>query len=137
MTASADGRLPCVIYLHCEWGVGWAGGGRWLRVLLSCGQACLTLLLPLGPRPAARFAAAPTGSDSQPRPASTHVRVPGGRRHLWPSPAGLQPPPASSCAHPCTPAGNSGSRRDAEEILFHLLPKGITIFAFDFAVSLR
>ena len=32
-------------------------------------------------------------------------------------------------------AGNSGSRRDAEEILYHLLPKGITVFAFDFAVS--
>jgi hypothetical protein len=34
-------------------------------------------------------------------------------------------------------AGNSGSRRDAEEILFHMLPKGITVFGFDFAVSLR
>ncbi|PRW33772.1 alpha beta-hydrolase [Chlorella sorokiniana] len=30
---------------------------------------------------------------------------------------------------------NSGSRRDAEEILYHLLPKGITVFAFDFAGS--
>ncbi|KAI3434931.1 hypothetical protein D9Q98_002985 [Chlorella vulgaris] len=30
---------------------------------------------------------------------------------------------------------NSGSRRDAEEILYHMLPKGITVFAFDFAGS--
>lgn len=30
---------------------------------------------------------------------------------------------------------NSGSRRDAEEVLYHLLPKGITVFAFDFAVG--
>jgi pimeloyl-ACP methyl ester carboxylesterase len=30
---------------------------------------------------------------------------------------------------------NSGSRRDAEEILFSLLPRGITVFAFDFAGS--
>lgn len=29
---------------------------------------------------------------------------------------------------------NSGSRRDAEEILYHLLPKSITVFALDFAV---
>lgn len=32
---------------------------------------------------------------------------------------------------------NSGSRRDAEEILYHLLPKSITVFALDFAVSCR
>lgn len=30
---------------------------------------------------------------------------------------------------------NSGSRRDADEILFSLLPRGITVFAFDFAGS--
>ncbi|KAL4425310.1 hypothetical protein ABPG75_009326 [Micractinium tetrahymenae] len=30
---------------------------------------------------------------------------------------------------------NSGSRRDAEEILYHLLPKGITVFALDFSGS--
>jgi len=30
---------------------------------------------------------------------------------------------------------NSGSRRDAEEILFTLLPKGITVFALDFSGS--
>ncbi|KAL4418794.1 hypothetical protein ABPG77_010203 [Micractinium sp. CCAP 211/92] len=30
---------------------------------------------------------------------------------------------------------NSGSRRDAEEILYHMLPKGITVFALDFAGS--
>lgn len=34
-------------------------------------------------------------------------------------------------------AGNSGSRRDAEEVLYHLLPKGMTVFAFDFAVRPR
>ena len=32
---------------------------------------------------------------------------------------------------------NSGSRRDAEEILFTLLPKGITVFALDFSGSGR
>ncbi len=30
---------------------------------------------------------------------------------------------------------NSGSRRDAEEAVFHLLPSGIGVLAFDFAVS--
>jgi len=30
---------------------------------------------------------------------------------------------------------NSGSRRDAEEALHHLLPCGIGVVAFDFAVS--
>lgn len=35
----------------------------------------------------------------------------------------------------CRCAGNSGSRRDAEEILYHMLPKGVTVFAFDFAVG--
>lgn len=30
---------------------------------------------------------------------------------------------------------NSGSRRDAQEVLFTLLPKGITVFAFDFSGS--
>ena len=30
---------------------------------------------------------------------------------------------------------NSGSRRDAEEILFHLLPHGITVFSLDFSGS--
>jgi hypothetical protein len=29
---------------------------------------------------------------------------------------------------------NSGSRRDAEEILYHCLPRGMTVMAFDFAV---
>ena len=29
---------------------------------------------------------------------------------------------------------NSGSRRDAEEAVYALLPSGITVFAFDFAV---
>lgn len=32
---------------------------------------------------------------------------------------------------------NSGSRRDAEEILYTLLPKGVTVFALDFAVSVQ
>ena len=30
---------------------------------------------------------------------------------------------------------NSGSRRDAEEVLYHLLPRGMTVFALDFAVG--
>ena len=54
---------------------------------------------------------------------------------LGPAAAPLRPwGPAATPLPPC-PAGNSGSRRDAEEILYHLLPKGITVFAFDFAVS--
>jgi hypothetical protein len=31
---------------------------------------------------------------------------------------------------------NSGSRRDAEEALYHLLPCGVGVVAFDFTVSL-
>ena len=31
---------------------------------------------------------------------------------------------------------NSGSRRDAEEAVYALLPDGITVFAFDFAVRI-
>lgn len=45
----------------------------------------------------------------------------------------LCPKQGSLPISPCC-AGNSGSRRDAEEVLYHLLPKGITVFAFDFAV---
>ena len=32
---------------------------------------------------------------------------------------------------------NSGSRRDAEEAIYALLPTGITVFALDFAVCCR
>lgn len=48
-------------------------------------------------------------------------------------PSSLGPPPPPLPRPP--PAGNSGSRRDAEEILYHMLPKGITVFALDFAAS--
>lgn len=147
VTTSPDGRLPCVVYLHCEcFSVLVLSGRTCVRTVCCCLRRRQPALRSLSACTVSAGAGVPTQIGAvcfdavQVADHAVHRamqrQVVGKRRWCACLFVG-QPWIDSSWFHRVLHAGNSGSRRDAEEVLYHLLPKGMTVFAFDFAVRPR